>query len=200
MESGKFTFKVISESGKLSTIGYHLPPKSTNFGTLAETLQSQRFQTTVTRRGDEELGGRRTHSHQDPKLYPISICVRNPVPICLPVGIQTTLEGVEGRRVHDSLREPIPLVDDAGCETVLSGATNRVTRIRRVTSIPAGVLVIVWLGAANGCITKVGIPNFVSGPREYIMEGEYVILGMCSWLRISWFRIICWHCWRASGN
>ena len=24
--------------------------------------------------------------------------------------------------------------------------------------------------------TKVGIPNFVSGPREYIMEGEYVIL------------------------
>ena len=33
--------------------------------------------------------------------------------------------------------------------------------------------------------TKVGIPNFVSGPREYIMEGEYVILGMCSWFRIS---------------
>ena len=48
--------------------------------------------------------------------------------------------------------------------------------------------------------TKVGIPNFVSGPREYIMEGEYVILAMCSWFRISWFRIICWHCWRASGN
>ena len=23
---------------------------------------------------------------------------------------------------------------------------------------------------------KVGIPNFVSGPGEYIMEGEYVIL------------------------
>ena len=23
---------------------------------------------------------------------------------------------------------------------------------------------------------------------------------MCSWFRISWFRIICWHCWRASGN
>ena len=32
---------------------------------------------------------------------------------------------------------------------------------------------------------KVGIPNFVSGPREYIMEGEYVILVMCSWFRIS---------------
>ena len=30
-------------------------------------------------------------------------------------------------------------------------------------------------------VTKVGIPNFVSGPREYIMEGEYVILvsAMC---------------------
>ena len=27
------------------------------------------------------------------------------------------------------------------------------------------------------------------------MEGEYVILAMC-----SWFRIICWHCWRARGN
>ena len=49
-------------------------------------------------------------------------------------------------------------------------------------------------------MTKVGIPNFVSGPREYIMEGEYVILAMCSWFRISWFRIICWHCWCASGN
>ena len=70
-------------------------------------------------------------------------------------------------------------------------------------------------------VSKVGIPNFVSGPREYIMEGEYVIreyvireyvirewrenmlylvLAMCSWFRISWFRIICWHCWRASGN
>ena len=31
---------------------------------------------------------------------------------------------------------------------------------------------------------KAGIPNFVSGPREYIMEGEYVILAMCSWFRI----------------
>ena len=30
---------------------------------------------------------------------------------------------------------------------------------------------------------KVGILNFVSGPREYIMEGEYVILAMCSWFR-----------------
>ena len=30
---------------------------------------------------------------------------------------------------------------------------------------------------------KVEIPNFVSGPREYIMEGEYVILVMCSWFR-----------------
>ena len=36
-----------------------------------------------------------------------------------------------------------------------------------------------------GADTKVGIPNFVSGPREYIMEGEYVILAMCSWFRIS---------------
>ena len=33
-------------------------------------------------------------------------------------------------------------------------------------------------------MSKVGIPNFVSGPREYIMEGEYVILSMCSWFRI----------------
>ena len=33
-------------------------------------------------------------------------------------------------------------------------------------------------------VTKVGIPNFGSGPREYIMEGEYVILAMCSWFRI----------------
>ena len=32
------------------------------------------------------------------------------------------------------------------------------------------------------------------------MEGEYVILAMCSWFRISWFSIICWLCWRASGN
>ena len=34
-------------------------------------------------------------------------------------------------------------------------------------------------------MAKVGVPNFVSGPREYIMEGEYVILAMCSWFRIS---------------
>ena len=34
-------------------------------------------------------------------------------------------------------------------------------------------------------VIKVGIPNFVSGPREYIMEGEYVISAMCSWFRIS---------------
>ena len=27
----------------------------------------------------------------------------------------------------------------------------------------------------NTLSTKVGIPKFVSGPREYIMEGEYVI-------------------------
>ena len=33
--------------------------------------------------------------------------------------------------------------------------------------------------------TKVGIPNFVSGPREYIIEGEYVLLAMCSWFCIS---------------
>ena len=36
----------------------------------------------------------------------------------------------------------------------------------------------------TGLQHKVGIPNFVSGPREYIMEGEYVILAMCSWFRI----------------
>ena len=34
--------------------------------------------------------------------------------------------------------------------------------------------------------SKVGIPNFLSGPREYIMEGEYVILAMCSWFRIRY--------------
>ena len=34
VKSGKSTFKVRSESGKLSTIGCHLPPKSTHFGTL----------------------------------------------------------------------------------------------------------------------------------------------------------------------
>ena len=34
-------------------------------------------------------------------------------------------------------------------------------------------------------LVKVGIPNFVSGPREYIMEGEYITLAMCSWFRIS---------------
>ena len=35
-------------------------------------------------------------------------------------------------------------------------------------------------------LPKVGIPNFVSGPREYIMDGEYVILAMCSWFRIRY--------------
>ena len=40
------------------------------------------------------------------------------------------------------------------------------------------------LGSQNWHLAKVGIPNFVSGPREYIMEGEYVILAMCSWFRI----------------
>ena len=35
VKSGKFTFEVRSESGKLSTIGCHLPPKSTHFGTLS---------------------------------------------------------------------------------------------------------------------------------------------------------------------
>ena len=43
-------------------------------------------------------------------------------------------------------------------------------------------------GGASGATapppSKVGISYFVSGPREYIMEGEYVILGMCSWFRI----------------
>ena len=33
-ESGKFTLKSRSESGKLSTIGCHFPPKATNFGTM----------------------------------------------------------------------------------------------------------------------------------------------------------------------
>ena len=40
------------------------------------------------------------------------------------------------------------------------------------------------IGRAHAPVNKVGIPNFVSGPREYIMEGEYVILAMCSWFRI----------------
>ena len=34
VESGKFTLKMRSESGKLPTTGCHLPPKSANFGTL----------------------------------------------------------------------------------------------------------------------------------------------------------------------
>ena len=37
LESGKFTLKITSESGKLFTIGCHLPPKSAHFGTLAVT-------------------------------------------------------------------------------------------------------------------------------------------------------------------
>ena len=41
------------------------------------------------------------------------------------------------------------------------------------------------LSLNRGTGSKVGIPNFVSGPREYIMEGEYVILAMCSWFSIS---------------
>ena len=36
-----------------------------------------------------------------------------------------------------------------------------------------------------GCQSKVGIPNFVSGPGEYIMEGEYVILKITGLLRAS---------------
>ena len=32
--SGKFTPKIRSENGKLSSIGCHFPPKLTNFGTL----------------------------------------------------------------------------------------------------------------------------------------------------------------------
>ena len=36
-ESGKFTFKSRSESGKLSTVGCHFPPKATNVGTLVGT-------------------------------------------------------------------------------------------------------------------------------------------------------------------
>ena len=43
----------------------------------------------------------------------------------------------------------------------------------------------VLFGVVSSVPGKVGIPNFVSGPREYIMEGEYVILAMCSWFRIS---------------
>ena len=33
-ESDKFTFKIRGDSGKLSTIRYHLQPKATHFGTL----------------------------------------------------------------------------------------------------------------------------------------------------------------------
>ena len=39
-ESEKFTFKIRSESGKLFIIGCHFPPKSTNFGTLPQGVQS----------------------------------------------------------------------------------------------------------------------------------------------------------------
>ena len=35
-EGEKFALKIISESGKLFTIGYHFPSRSTNFGTLLE--------------------------------------------------------------------------------------------------------------------------------------------------------------------
>ena len=41
VKSGKFTFEVRSESGKLSTIGCHLPPKSTHFGTLVGFIVSE---------------------------------------------------------------------------------------------------------------------------------------------------------------
>ena len=34
--------------------------------------------------------------------------------------------------------------------------------------------------------SKVGIPNFVSGPGEYIMEGEYVILKITGLLYLYW--------------
>ena len=34
VDSGKMIYKVRRESGKLSTIGCHFPPKSTNFGTM----------------------------------------------------------------------------------------------------------------------------------------------------------------------
>ena len=33
---------------------------------------------------------------------------------------------------------------------------------------------------------KIGIPNFVSGPGEYIMEGEYVILKITGLLYLYW--------------
>ena len=41
-ESEKFTLKIRSERGKLFTIGYHFPPKSTNFGTPVITVPSTR--------------------------------------------------------------------------------------------------------------------------------------------------------------
>ena len=62
VESGKFTFKVRSESGKLSTIGCHLPPKSTNFGTLRGRYVDKNVKSglPVVRRVSGRLGERRT--------------------------------------------------------------------------------------------------------------------------------------------
>ena len=39
---------------------------------------------------------------------------------------------------------------------------------------------------ASSLARKVGIPNFVSGPGEYIMEGEYVILKITGLLYLYW--------------
>ena len=52
----------------------------------------------------------------------------------------------------------------------------RITGCTRLTPVQRR-----WNGAgltpaSDRRTTKVGIPNFVSGPGEYIMEGEYVIL------------------------
>ena len=57
---------------------------------------------------------------------------------------------------------------------------------RTLTNVIKAIHEWCGVGKVQTCHScKVGIPNFVSGPREYIMEGEYVILAMCSWFRIS---------------
>ena len=45
-------------------------------------------------------------------------------------------------------------------------------KLAAVTEVkPHWITALCWI-----VMSKVGIPNFVSGPGEYIMEGEYVIL------------------------
>ena len=41
---------------------------------------------------------------------------------------------------------------------------------------PTLVALPLYCPSLSDVVGKVGIPNFVSGPGEYIIEGEYVIL------------------------